>query len=40
MFFIAFQDRMKDQAMTQKEWVFEQKYEKNMIKKDETDEER
>lgn len=38
--FLAFQDRMKDQAMTQKEWVFEQKYEKNMIKKDETDEER
>lgn len=31
---------MKNQAQTQKEWVFEQKYEKNMIKKEETDEER
>ena len=40
MWFLAFQNRMKDQAQTQKEWVFEQKHEKNQIKKEETDEER
>ena len=31
---------MKDQSMTQKQWVFEQKHEKNQIKNAETDEER
>ncbi len=37
---VAFQDRMKHQAETQKQWVFEQKHEKNQIKNAETDEER
>lgn len=31
---------MKDQSITQKQWVFEQKHEKHQIKNAETDEER
>lgn len=37
---LAFGDRQKHHADLQKQWVYEQKHEKNQIKNDEVEEER